>query len=292
VAAGKHVYIEKPLAMDLVQAERMAAALDAAGLKGGMTFNFRFYPAAMRARQLMDEGFPGRIYSFYARYHRSGYISPSRPSSWRLRRDVSGGGSLYDLGAHVLDLIRWLLGDVAEINATLETLVRERPVKAGATETAPVDVDDLALLQMRLLRDGALGTAEFSRMGTGAVNDLRLEIFGELGAIKLSLEEPDWLEIYDARTPDRPLGGARGFTRVETVQRFDGAVSPDWTMPMGFVRSHAECQYRFLRAVWDGSAPSPDLHDGVAVQRLLAAAELSSAEKRWVSGNELHELHE
>jgi predicted dehydrogenase len=129
-------------------------------------------------------------------------------------------------------------------------------------------------------------------MGTGAVNDLRLEIFGELGAIRLSLEDPDWLEVYDARASDRPLGGARGFTRVETVQRFEGAVSPDWTMPMGFVRSHAECQYRFLRAVWDGSAPSPDLHDGVAIQRLLAAAELSSVERRWVSSTELLELNE
>ncbi len=76
-----------------------------------------------------------------------------------------------------------------------------------------MDVDDLALLQMRLARGGALGLAEFSRMGTGAVNDLRLEIYGEQGAIKLSLEDPDWLEVYDARVPDRPLGGARGFTR-------------------------------------------------------------------------------
>jgi predicted dehydrogenase len=243
----------------------------------------------MRAKQLMDVGFPGRIYSFYARYHRSGYISPARPSSWRLRRDVSGGGSLYDLGAHVLDLIRWLLGDVAEVNATLETLVRERPVRPGAMETAPVDVDDLALLQLRLERDGAYGMAEFSRMGTGAVNDLRVEIYGELGAIKLSLEDPDWLEIYDAHTSDRPLGGTRGFTRVETVQRFDGAVSPDWTQPMGFVRSHAESQYRFLRSIWNGAAPDPDLHDGVAVQRLLAAAELSSAERRWVFSRESHE---
>lgn len=287
--AGKHVYIEKPLAMDAPQAERMIAAVDAAGVKGGMTFNFRFVPAVQRAKQLLDEGFTGRIYSFYARYHRSGYISPDRPFSWRLDRDVSGGGALFDLGAHALDLILYLLGDVVAVNASLETLVKERPIRAGASERVPVKVDDLAQVQMRIDRDDAAGFAEFSRMGTGAANDLRLEVYGEHGAIKLALEEPDWLWAYDARTSGRPLGGMRGFTRIETVQRFDGAVSPDWTMPMGFVRSHAECQYQFLRALWDDRRPEPDLRAGLAVQRILAGSELSSAERRWVLGNELHE---
>ena len=142
-----------------------------------------------------------------------------------------------------------------EVNATLETLIPERPIAPGSTTKAVVDVDDLDLLQLRMA-DGTLGVVEVSRMGTGATNDLQIEIFGELGALRLSSSEPDWLYVYDARDADRPLGGMRGFKRVETGQRFDGQVMPDWTMPMNFVRSHAECQYQFLKSIWEDRPPA------------------------------------
>ena len=86
---------------------------------------------------------------------------------------------------------------------------------------------------------------------------------------------------------DQPLGGMRGFKRVETGQRFEGQVMPDWTMPMNFVRSHAECQYQFLKSIWEDRPPQPDLADGLYVQRLMAAAELSSADRRWVKLDEV-----
>jgi predicted dehydrogenase len=193
---------------------------------------------------------------------------------------------LFDLGSHALDLVHFLLGDVNEVNATLETLIPERPIAPGSTAKAPVDVDDLDLLQLRMV-DGTLGVVEVSRMGTGATNDLQIEIFGELGALRLSASEPDWLYVYDARDADQPLGGMRGFKRVETGQHFDGQVMPDWTMPMNFVRSHAECQYQFLKSIWEDRPPRPDLVDGLYVQRLMAAAELSSAGRRWVKLDEM-----
>jgi predicted dehydrogenase len=193
---------------------------------------------------------------------------------------------LFDLGSHALDLVRYLLGDVREVNATLETLIPERPAGPGSATKAVVDVDDLALLQLRMA-DGTLGVIEVSRMGTGATNDLQIEIFGELGALRLSASESDWLYVYDTRDADQPLGGMRGFKRVETGQRFDGQVMPDWTMPMNFVRSHAECQYQFLKSIWEDRPPWPDLVDGLYVQRLMAAAELSSAGRRWVRLDEV-----
>ena len=284
--AGKHIYIEKPLALDVAQARRMVHAVAGTKLKGQVTFNFRFAPAVIRARQLMSAGFTGRVFSFHTRYNRSSYIASLKPLSWRLSRAAAGGGALFDLGSHALDLVHYLLGDVSEVNATLETLITERPTAPGSTIKAPVDVDDLDLLQLRMV-DGTLGVVEVSRMGTGATNDLQIEIFGELGALRLSASEPDWLYVYDTRDADQPLGGMRGFTRVETGQRFDGQVMPDWTMPMNFVRSHAECQYQFLKSVWEDRPPRPDLADGLYVQRLMAAAELSSAGRRWVKLDEV-----
>ncbi len=92
-AAGKHIYCEKPLAMTVAEGQRMVEAARMAGIITQMTFNFRFFPAITRARQLVEEGFLGRVFSFRGRYYRSSYIDYEKPMSWRLRKDISGGGA-------------------------------------------------------------------------------------------------------------------------------------------------------------------------------------------------------
>lgn len=285
-AAGKHIYCEKPLAMSMAEGQRMVEAVEKAGVKTQMTFNFRFFPAISRARQLVEAGFVGRVFSFRGRYHRASYIDPNKPLSWRLRKEVSGGGALFDLGAHALDLIYFLLGDFSSVQATLETLIKERPLAAGSAEKGAVDVDDLALLHVRLA-DGTLGLIEASRMGTGATNDLQIEIFGDRGAIRFSLADPSFLEVYDVREPDQPFGGLRGFRKIEAAQRYAGQKSPDWSMAPGFVRCHAECQYQFLKAVADDTPAAPSMADGLKIQAVMEAAARASAEGRWVDVAEM-----
>ena len=280
-SAGKHIYCEKPMAMTAAQAQSMTAAAAAAGIKAQMTFNFRFFPAIARAKQLMEAGFVGRVFSFRGRYHRSSYISADKPLSWRLRREITGGGALFDLGAHILDLLVYLLGDFAAVYGTLDTLVKERPIAQGAKEKAPVDVDDIALLHTRL-HDGSPGTVEISRMGTGATNDLIVEIFGDKGAIRFDLNEPAWLQVYDVRDADKPTGGQRGFRKIEAVQRYDGQKAPDWTMTPDFVRTHAECQYQFIQSIWQDSPPAPSFADGLHVQKIMEAAQRSAQSQEWV----------
>lgn len=280
--AGKHIYCEKPLAMDVAEGRRMVAAAQAAGVQTQMTFNFRFFPALLRAKQLVDEGFLGRLFSFRGRYYRSSYIDPAKPLSWRLQKATSGGGALFDLGSHILDLLYMLLGDFHSVQAALETLIKERPIGPGADETGPVDVDDIALLHVRTA-GGALGLVEISRMGTGCTNDLEFELFGDQGSLRWSVTDPGFLYVYDARQPEQPLGGLRGFTRVEAVGRYPGQKAPDWSMAPGFVRAHAECQWQFIRAVTEGRAAAPTLADGLHVQAVMEAAERSSELGGWVS---------
>ena len=279
--AGAHIYCEKPLAMNVAEAASMARAVQAAGLKAQVTFNFRFFPAVMRAKQLLDAGFLGRIFSFRGRYHRSSYIDGDKPMSWRLQRELTGGGALFDLGSHILDLLYYVLGEFDSVNGTLETLIKERPTTKGSAELRPVAVDDIALLHARTAA-GTLGTVEISRMGTGATNDLSFEIFGQQGAIRFDLGEPAWLSVYDARDADDPQGGERGFRKIEAVSRYAGQRAPDWTMSPDFMRAHAECQYQFIRAIWDDSLPAPSFADGAHVQKIMAAAERSSAQGGWV----------
>jgi predicted dehydrogenase len=279
--AGKHIYCEKPLSMNVAEGQRIVQATAQAGIKGQMTFNYRFFPAVLRARQLINEGFLGNIFSFRGRYYRSSYIDANKPATWRLRKDVSGGGALFDLGSHILDLIYALLGEFGAVQATLDTLIKERPVAAGSGEKVAVDVDDIALMHTRLANK-TLGLVEISRLGTGAANDFIVEIYGDKGAIRFDITNPGWLEVYDARDPDRPTGGMRGLRRLETGGRYDGQKAPDWTMTPDFVRTHAECQYQFLKAIDEDRAPSPSFADGLHIQAVMEAALRSSAEGRWV----------
>jgi predicted dehydrogenase len=279
--AGKHIYCEKPLAMNVAQAKRMVEAVKQANVKTQLTFNFRFFPAIYRAKQLIDSGFLGRVFSFRGRYFRSSYIDPTKPLSWRLSKEISGGGALLDLGSHIIDLIYYLLGPFASVQATMDTLIKERPVKAGSSQTGIVDVDDFALITAKL-HDGTLGNIEVSRMGTGVNNECLFEIYGEKGAIRFNAEDPSYLEIYDVRDAASPNGGLRGFKKIETVGRYDGQKAPDATMPTGFVRTHTECQYQFLKAIWEDRDGSPNFATGLHVQEIMDAVERSSEKGQWV----------
>jgi predicted dehydrogenase len=275
--AGKHIYLEKPVARNVAEARRIADAIKHNNVKCGLTFNFRYFPCVTRAKQLIDDGFVGRIFHFHARYFRSSYIDPMRPMSWRLRKAQAGGGVLIDSGAHAVDLVQWLIGDVASVRAVLDTPHTERPKSKSDIEKEIVDVEDTAFLQIRL-SSSVIGTLEASRMATGATNDVWFEVRGDKGALRFTLEEPNWLYVYDTHAGDK----TRGFVRVETVSRYEGALAPDWSQPVGVNRTHAECQYRFLRAIWDDTPTSPNIDDGLRVQEIVEAAYVSAERDEWV----------
>lgn len=280
LAAGKHIYCEKPLALNGAEARELVQAARQAGVQVGMTFNYRFIPAVQRARQLIEAGMLGQIYTFRTDYLHTGYQDPNRPMGWKLRREQAGGGALVDLGSHLVDLIRFLLGDFEMVRAAAQTFVAERPVSRGSTEKEPVTVDDVAWIQARL-RNGATGTLEVSRFATGMVDDLRFEIHGERGALKFNLMDPNWLYWYDATRTNEPLGGERGWTRLETIQHYPGAAAPPARSTLGWTRTHAENQYAFLRAVVEGRRPQPDIEDGLRVQLVLDAAYTSIETGAW-----------
>jgi predicted dehydrogenase len=114
-------------------------------------------------------------------------------------------------------------------------------------------------------------------MATGATNDVWFEVRGDKGALRFTLEEPNWLYVYDPRSSD----ATRGFTRVETVAKYDGALAPDWSQPVGVGRTHAECQYQFLRAVWGMANNAPGVRDGLRVQALVEASYRAGNSTDW-----------
>jgi len=281
IRAGKHVYCDKPLALTGADAQEMADLARESGLTCQVTFHNRFCPALLRARQLVEDGFLGDVISFRAVYLHAGYNDPNRPMSWKMRRETSGAGSLLDLGTHIIDIVRWLAGDFAKVNARLRTLVKERPTRAGSSELEPVTVDDIATMMVEM-PNGALGTIEVSRMAIGTTDDLRFEIYGSKGSISFDLMDPNWLSIYDESKPGGTYGGQRGWQKIETIQGYPKpAVLPGAKAPVGWMRFHIASLYSFVTNVVEGRPGSPSFEDGLAVQRICDAAAASSASGAW-----------
>ena len=282
IKAGKHVYCDKPLTVSVEDAHQIMSVAEKSNVVHQMTFQYRFIPAIMKAKQLIDEGILGEPMSFRALYLHAGYVDPNRPMSWRLNVDQGGAGALFDLGSHVLDLVRYLLGDCKEIFATTQTFIKDRPVSKGSSERAEVKVDDLAIMFMKM-KNGAVGTVEASRIATGANDDLKVEIHGREGAIKFELMEANWLNVYDNRTEGEPIGGKRGFTRIETVQRYPAPASfPGPKFMVGWERFHIASMYSFLANVVNGKPASPTFYDGYKVQEVMEYALKSSQSGKWV----------
>lgn len=281
LTAGKHVYCDKPLAMNAAQAAEIVEMASRVGTTCQMTFHNRFCPAIMRARQMAEEGFVGEIVSFRAVYLHSGYLDPNRPISWRMQMEKSGGGALVDLGSHAIDLLRLLAGDPVRVNARLRTIVTERPASAGSTDLVPVTVDDIAVVQLELA-NGCVGTLEASRVATGAQDDLRLEVHGTRGALRFDLMDPNWLYAYDDTRPHAPLGGERGWTRIECVQSYPRPHSlPGAKTSVGWSKFHIASIYDFVSNVAAGRLGSPSFADGLAVHRVMDAAAKSSDTGTW-----------
>jgi predicted dehydrogenase len=274
IQAGKHIYCDKPAVTSVEEAEAVEAALKASNYQGKtqMAFHNRFFPAILRAKQLINDGFLGRVFHYRGAYLHASNIDPNRPLGWKSSKELGGGGSLVDLGSHLTDMMQFLLGEVKSVYAVTETFIHER-LDAKTGQRVAVDTDDLALMTVRH-ESGALGTLEATKFATGMCDELRFEIHGELGAIRFNLMNPNWLEVYDVRDASGPIGGMRGFKRIECVQQYPAPASgfPAPKVSVGWIRGHMHCMYSFLESIALDREPSPNLTVGLRLQRMLAAA--------------------
>lgn len=282
--AGKHIYCEKPLAYSYDEAKEMAGlAREAAkrGIKCQVVSEYRFFPATLKAKELAQNGFIGRLFHFRGCYLHSGYIDPKRPLEWRLRKEIIGGGVLVDLGPHLLDLMLHLLDGIDEVAAVCgmtETFIKERPLTEDPTKKAPVEVDDAASAIIRF-KSGALGYTEFSRVASGTEDELRFEIHGDKGAMAFNLMEPNWLWIFDRTQPATEWG----FKKLSTVQKYPPPVAyPSPKFTLGWMRSHAHAQFCFLDAIVNDKPAKPDFDDALKVHELMEAIYRSAQSGQWV----------
>jgi predicted dehydrogenase len=280
MAAGKHIYCDKPLVVGQEALARVEEALRNYRGIGQMALQYRFFPATLRAKQLIRERFLGSVVSFRTAYLHSGNVDPKRRMGWKQLKS-EGGGVLHDMGPHIVDLTDYLIGPLASVRAELHILYPTRPDARG--EWVSVEADDLSLI-LAIVPSGAIGTIEASKIATGAEDELRLEIHGDQGALRFNSMDPNYLDAYDLRDPESPLGGRRGWCRIACVQRYDKPAGfPGPKFSIGWIRAHVQSLYNFLEGVAAGKQPQPSLEDGLRLQRLLALAEKSALTQTWQS---------
>lgn len=192
--AGKHVLCEKPLGRTAEESKAMRDAVQKAGVKHMVAFNYRFVPAIRQIRKLVESGALGQIYHFRAVYLQE-WIMPhyNTPMIWRLQKSSAGSGALGDLGAHIIDLARYLVGEINSVSAMTKTFIPERPTADGGM--GKVDVDD-AFAAVVEFDNGALGTLEATRFAAGRKNGQVIEINAEKGSIRFNLERLNELEVF------------------------------------------------------------------------------------------------
>jgi predicted dehydrogenase len=290
--AGKHVLCEKPLANTVDEAESMVAAASAArekGVRSMVGFNYRRVPAIAFARKLIEDGRLGTIRHVRANYLQDFITDPDFPLIWRLKKDQAGSGALGDIGAHIIDLSQFLLGqDITEVSALLETFIKQRPLSeassglsaSGGAEMGEVTVDDAALFLGRF-SDGAVGTFEATRFASGRKNAIWLEINGSDGSLAFDFESMNELQFHD-HTESADVAGFRRILVTEDTHPYVAAWWPPGHV-LGYEHTFTHEMRDFVEAVATGGDPSPSFEDGLRVQRVLDAVEGSAASRSWQS---------
>jgi predicted dehydrogenase len=276
--AGKHLFCEKPIAMNADEARRMLDAAREAGVRHMVAFNYRRAPAIMLAKQLIDEGKIGTIRHFNAVYYQDWLVDPEFHMVWRHDVKEGGSGAHGDMNAHTVDLARYLVGEIEAVSGAKEIFIKERPLEDNSG-TGTVTADD-ALYFLARFRDGALGSFMATRFATGRKNFLRLEIFGSQGSLVFNLERLNELEYYSLADE----GKEQGFRTIVATESSHPFISAWWPPGhiIGWEHTFIHEAHDLLLAIADGQDVYPDFYDGLRCQQVLDAAMESAREGHWV----------
>ncbi|MCP1110683.1 putative dehydrogenase [Lachnospiraceae bacterium PF1-21] len=296
--AGKHILCEKPLSLTPSEAKDMYIAARDNKVTTMVAFNYRRTPAVQLAKKYIDEGALGDILDFRGTYLQDWSADPSSPLSWRFQKDICGSGALGDIGTHVVDMLRFLVGDFARVNARTATYIKDRPIQnAGidslgnvkadnTTPRKPVDVDDQCIFMIEC-KNGAFGSIEATRNAWGRNNYITFEIHGTKGSVYFNYERRDELQVCFADDKsDR-----RGFRTVYTGPNhpYGDGLWPIPALGIGYTETKIVETYDFFKAIAESGETSPNFRDGYAIE-LISDAILTSARTRsWVEVPEIEE---
>ena len=278
IAAGKHVYCEKPLALDLRQSLEIVAATRRAQVCNVIGFNYICNPMLQVAREMIAAGELGTLVAFRGSYLEDYMSDPGVPYSWRCERKLAGSGALADLGSHLINMARFLVGPIARVSANLQTVHAQRMDRSSG-ERRTVENEDMAQALLEF-SSGVRGTMEISRIATGYKCGLAVEIHGTRGTLLFDQERMNELKFYS--TAD--AAGRRGFrTILAGPEHADyAAFCPAPGHGLGINDLKVIEIRNLIRAIRSGGAASPDFAEGLAVQQVMTAMELAARQRSWI----------
>ena len=269
---GCPIYVEKQLGLNLAHARAIASTAEQAGVLTHTAFMKRYYPAVQQAKAVIDAGLIGEITNFNVRYYHNSYMDPLRPISWRLKHAPSGGGAMADLGVHIIDMVRYLLGEAAWVQGHTRTFIPQRPIAKDSSKMETVDVDDWGVSVVGM-QNGAIGTIEATRMSGGLGDSNRMEVFGSEGSVVVDLEQPLHCAYYDQRQKTHLIGD------LNLPAPHPQPAWPPAKMSMGpFMDAHSACIYDFLCCISDGRESMTNFADAARTQEILEAGYRSAEE--------------
>ena len=279
--AGKMVMCEKPLGRNAAEAQKMVAAVEAAGVPNSVWYNYRRIPAVTMAKQLIDEGRLGRIFHYRAKFLQDWTISADLPQGgeglWRLDVSVAGSGVTGDLLAHCIDTAMWLNGGISEVSAVTETFIKQRKHTLTG-EVQPVGIDDASLFLARF-DNGSLATFEATRYARGHKALYTLEINGEHASIAWDLHDLHRLQWFDHKDE----GKLRGWRSLHITDREHPYMSQWWVpgLQIGYEHSFIHQAADFLIAAGAGKSASPTFREGLATDQVTDAVLASARNRTW-----------
>jgi predicted dehydrogenase len=289
IAAGKHVYCEKPLALSAADAKEMYEAAEAAGVKTLVGFNYLRNPAVAEARRLIAAGELGEIWTFSGRFVLDACSDPDVPFTWRFKRALSGSGALGDLGAHIISLAHVLVGPISSVAGLSRTFIKTRPEPtgvfgygSGADLSAPrheVENDDATTFLIEFA-SGASGHIEASRVATGRTWHQSIEVIGSKGAVQFVQQDIHTLRLYLTGDPAE----RKGYREIELGPTHGdyGAFWPFAGVPLGVHELKIIEVHEWLSAIADDRRLDGDFEEGWHVCEVLEAVERSAAARRWI----------
>ena len=272
---GKHLLCEKPLAMTAADAKRMRDAAVEAGVKHMLLHNYRFLPAVRFAKNLIAEGKLGTVYQFRGQYLQEVGHDPAEVLENVWYASGTKSGVLLGIGCHIIDMARFLVGEITSVSGLLKTHNTVRKDGTGTEETVTADEQNLALVEFE---NGAAGTLESAGISTGRKNRHTWEINGSKGSIAFDLEDPNHLWVCldggDARL--------EGFTKISATG-FDFELQVPYLPPghnAGWEYGHVYALHHFLDCVANDKPVEPygaTFEDGYRIQIIMEAIGESSA---------------
>lgn len=280
IAAGKHVYIEKPLALSASDAQEMTEASERAGVLTLVGFNYIRNPASQLAREIVASGEIGELIHFRGRHNEDYMADPELPHGWRTRRETAGAGALGDVGSHILNMAEYLTAQrISEVFGQLQTVIPRRPLLDGSDGMGEVENDDQAQALLRF-DGGLIGNIETSRVATGRKMGLAYVLTGTKGTILFDQERMSELQLYKN---EGPLG-RRGFrTLLMGPEHSDyAAFSPAPGHGLGYNDQKIIEIRDLVEGIVDNKPLYPDFREAWRVNRMIEAIERSHVEGRWV----------